>query len=248
MSQILKVVETRNEVQMILYTNIRITDHDNLEVRRQKRALRKSVSRYLRSKRRCIEALIQNNFTTDDYYCTLTFSDERYPDKGRNANFKFSYFMRMLRRNGCRNLRYLKVLEFRHGAGRYHFHVVLSGDGLTGELISEIWGRTYGYARVRRLMPWKVPGLAAYLAKEAPDIVGGRAYSRSLPPSGLADPVITWETVPDEYRMVVPYGCDLIEREPRCENAYGSVETLSYLLPAGQPTKQFYKTLGLKKT
>ena len=66
MSQILKVVETRNEVQMILYTNIRITDHDNLEVRRQKRALRKSVSRYLRSKRRCIEALIQNNFTTDD--------------------------------------------------------------------------------------------------------------------------------------------------------------------------------------
>ena len=60
--------------------------------------------------------------------------------------------------------------------------------------------------------------------------------------------MITWETVPDEYRMVVPYGCDLIEREPRCENAYGSVETLSYLLPAGQPTKQFYKTLGLKKT
>ena len=47
MSQILKVVESRNEVQAILYTNLRINEGDNLEVKRQKRAIQVSVSRYL---------------------------------------------------------------------------------------------------------------------------------------------------------------------------------------------------------
>lgn len=78
MSQVLKVVTSRNEVQEILYTNIRIQESDNLEIRRQKRALKRSVSLYLRSKRRCIEALIQNNFTARDWYCTLTFTEDRF--------------------------------------------------------------------------------------------------------------------------------------------------------------------------
>ena len=46
MSQVLKVVTSRNEVQEILYTNIRIQESDNLEIRRQKRALKRSVSLY----------------------------------------------------------------------------------------------------------------------------------------------------------------------------------------------------------
>lgn len=246
MSQILKTVETRNEVQMLLYTNIRISEHDNLEVRRQKNALKRSISRYLKSKRRCIEVLIQHNFTGDDFYCTLTFREEKLPEKSRNADFKFSYYIRMLRQAGAGNIRYLKVLEHKHGAGRYHFHAVISGDGLTTQLLHDTWERLYGHAYIGRLMPWKVPGLAGYLAKEAPDIVGGRVYSRSRPPNGLADPPVTREYVSDEFRMVVPHGCQLIEREPRCENAYGTVETLSYLTPAGKPNRQFYKTLGLK--
>ena len=39
MSQVLKVVTSRNEVQEILYTNIRIQESDNLEIRRQKSCL-----------------------------------------------------------------------------------------------------------------------------------------------------------------------------------------------------------------
>lgn len=237
MSQILKVVETRNEVQALLYTNIRIREHDNLEIRRQKNMLKRSVSRYLKSKRRCIEALIQNNFTPEDYYCTMTFRDEKLPDKPKYADTRFTYFIKALRKAGCGGVRYLKVLEHKHGVGRYHFHAVLSADGLTESLIRETWGRTYGHAYVGRFRPWKAPGLAGYLAKEAPDIVGGRVYSRSRPPNGLEDPIITREFVSDDYRMVVPYGCELIERVPRCENAYGSVESLSWLTPAGQGRK-----------
>ena len=56
--KVLKIIAARNEVQKILYTNIRIRDTDNLEVKRQKRVILTSVSRYVHSKRSCMEMLI----------------------------------------------------------------------------------------------------------------------------------------------------------------------------------------------
>ena len=243
MSQVLKVVTSRNEVQEILYTNIRIQESDNLEIRRQKRALKRSVSLYLRSKRRCIEALIQNNFTARDWYCTLTFTEDRLPPEKVKADFRFAYFIKQLRRQGCTDMKYLKVLEHKHGDGRFHFHCLLSGTALDADRIRTAWGGIYGHAHVSQLRPWDVPGLARYISKEAPDRINRRAYSRSRPPNGLTDPVITREIVSDQYQLAVPYGCRLIEREPRCENAYGSVSTLSYLTPDGL---QKNKTLRIK--
>lgn len=241
MSQILKVVESRNEVQAILYTNLRISEGDNLEVKRQKRAIQVSVSRYLKSKRRCMEALIQNNFTRDDFFCTLTFTEERLPPEKVKADKRFSYFIWMLRKRGCQHIRYLKVLEHKHGSGRFHFHVILAGVGLTASVIRETWGNTYGHAHVSQLRPWDVPGLARYLSKEAPDRINKRSYSRSRPPNELTDPVITRELVPDNYELIVPFGCSLIERTPWCENAYGSVTTLSWLTPQGRRKRQTNK-------
>ena len=232
MSQILKVVESRNEVQAILYTNLRINEGDNLEVKRQKRAIQVSVSRYLKSKRRCMEALIQNNFTRQDYYCTLTFTEERLPPEKVKADARFAYFLRLLRERGCRDIHYLKVLEHKHGYARFHFHVVLRGVGVTAPAIRTAWGNTYGHAVVSQLRPWDVPGLAKYLSKEVPDLVNKRSYSRSRPPNQLTDPVITREWVPDDYQLVVPWGCRVIERMPLCENVYGSVSALSWLTPA----------------
>ena len=88
MSQILKVVESRNEVQAILYTNLRISEGDNLEVKRQKRAIQVSVSQYLKSKRRRVEALIQNNFTRKDFVCTLTFTEDRLPAENSGRDLR----------------------------------------------------------------------------------------------------------------------------------------------------------------
>ncbi len=53
----------------------------------RKRALKRSVSLYLRSKRRCVEALIQNNFTARDWYCTLTFTEDRLPPEKVKGGF-----------------------------------------------------------------------------------------------------------------------------------------------------------------
>lgn len=141
MSQVLKVVTSRNEVQEILYTNIRIQESDNLEIRRQKRALKRSVSLYLRSKRRCIEALIQNNFTARDWYCTLTFTEDRLPPEKVKADFRFAYFIKQLRRQGCTDMKYLKVLEHKHGDGRFHFHCLLSGTALDARPDTDCLGR-----------------------------------------------------------------------------------------------------------
>ena len=181
--QVLKMVESRNEVQAILYTNLRISEGDNLEVRRQKRAIQVSVSRYLKSKRRCMEALIQNNFTRQDFYCTLTFTEARLPAEKVKADSRFAYFLRLLRAQGCHDIQYLKVLEHRHGDARFHFHVILHGVGVTAPIIRAAWGDTYGHAVVSRLRPWDVPGLAKYLSKEVPDLVNKRSYSRSRPPN-----------------------------------------------------------------
>ena len=141
-------------------------------------------------------------------------------------------FLRLLRERGCRDIHYLKVLEHKHGDARFHFHVVLRGVGVTAPAIRAAWGNTYGHAVVSRLRPWDVPGLAKYLSKEVPDLVNKRSYSRSRLPNQLADPVITREWVPDDYQLVVPWGCRVIERMPLCENVYGSVSALSWLTPA----------------
>lgn len=228
------MIESRNEVQAILYTNLRISEGDNLEVRRQKRAIQVSVSRYLKSKRRCMEALIQNNFTRTDFFCTLTFTEKRLPAEKVKANSKFAYFLRLLRAQGCCDLRYLKVLEHRHGDARFHFHVVIGGTGLTAKGIRQAWGSVYGHAYVSQLRPWDVPGLAKYLSKEAPDLVNKRSYSRSRPPNQLIDPSITRQWVSDDYQLTVPWGCQVIERMPLCENVYGTVSALSWLTPAGR--------------
>lgn len=230
--KVLKIIAARNEVQKILYTNIRIRDTDNLEVKRQKRAIQTSVSRYVHSKRRCVEMLIQNNFTAEDWYCVLTFQEDKLPPEKVKADARFAYFLRLLRERGCRDIHYLKVLEHKHGDARFHFHVVLRGVGVTASVIRAAWGNTYGHAVVSRLRPWDVPGLAKYLSKEVPDLVNKRSYSRSRPPNQLADPVITREWVPDDYQLVVPWGCRVIERMPLCENVYGSVSALSWLTPA----------------
>ena len=105
--KVLKVIAARNEVQKILYTNIRIRDTDNLEVKRQKRAIQTSVSRYVHSKRRCVEMLIQNNFTAEDWYCVLTFQEDKLPPEKVQADDKFQYFLKRLKQTGCSVLRYL---------------------------------------------------------------------------------------------------------------------------------------------
>ena len=88
--KVLKIIAARNEVQKILYTNIRIRDTDNLEVKRQKRAIQTSVSRYVHSKRRCVEMLIQNNFTAEDWYCVLTFQEDKLPPEKVQADASIS--------------------------------------------------------------------------------------------------------------------------------------------------------------
>ena len=232
--KVLKVIAARNEVQQILYTNIRIRDTDNLEVKRQKRAIQTSVSRYVHSKRRCVEMLIQNNFTAEDWYCVLTFQEDKLPPEKVKADAKFQYFLKRLKQAGCSGLRYLKVLEHRHGAGRYHFHVVLAGQGVTQDKLRQAWAGAYGFARVAHLRIASVPRLAGYLCKEAPDAVNKRLYSRSRPPNALQDPTVQRMFVPDHYRLVTPRGCQTVERRPLCENAFGTVESLSYLTPDGR--------------
>ena len=232
--KVLKIIAARNEVQKILYTNIRIRDTDNLEVKRQKRAIQTSVSRYVHSKRRCVEMLIQNNFTAEDWYCVLTFQEDKLPPEKVQADARFAYFLRLLRERGCRDIHYLKVLEHKHGDARFHFHVILHGVGVTAPIIRAAWGDTYGHAVVSRLRPWDVPGLAKYLSKEVPDLVNKRLYSRSRPPNALQDPTVQRMFVPDHYRLVTPRGCQTVERRPLCENAFGTVESLSYLTPEGR--------------
>ena len=232
--KVLKVIAARNEVQQILYTNIRIRDTDNLEDKRQKRAIQTSVSRNVHSKRRCVEMLIQNNFTAEDWYCVLTFQEDKLPPEKVKADAKFQYFLKRLKQAGCSGLRYLKVLEHRHGAGRYHFHVVLAGQGVTQDKLRQAWAGAYGFARVAHLRIASVPRLAGYLCKEAPDAVNKRLYSRSRPPNALQDPTVQRMFVPDHYRLVTPRGCQTVERRPLCENAFGTVESLSYLTPDGR--------------
>lgn len=230
MSQILKRFYAGDSVYEVLYTNIRIQSDDGYEVQRLKRAIRKAVSRQLKARRYVIELLIRENFDSSAWYCTLTFYEDKLPPDKVKANARFAYFLKVLRKMGYSEIRYIKVLEHKHGDARYHYHTVMSG--VPRYAIQKVWRDIYGKdVKISHLDLKRVSGLAKYLAKEVSDAVGRHNYSRSRAPNGLREPERTFEIVDDNYRLSLPPNAELIEQQVLAANAFGQSEFLFFRTP-----------------
>ena len=181
-----------------------------------------------------LKMVLAANFTGSDLVATLTFDDEHLPPDraaARKIIRKFFAQLRAHRKARGEELRYVYVIEDKHGDGRLHYHVVLNGTGADYELLRSLWpyGSDLEFAKVDA---WGYEELAKYLTKEPREYghteVGARTWVPSL---NLAKPEIEpTQWVSGSMRLEPPANAHVLRRE-QVENEWGRYCYLEYLLP-----------------
>lgn len=179
-----------------------------------------------------LEQVLWANFTSADYFATLTYDDEHLPaDRRAAVKLLKKYFaaVRQDRRRRGQSLKYVYVTENEHGDGRIHHHLVLNGYK-DRDRLKELW--TYGdVSDFSYFSLADSDRLAAYITKEAKASgvrkVGQRNWTPSL---GLAKPKTEYEYVTDSYQLASPYGADIRERTDVVRGGY-EASYIKYVVP-----------------
>lgn len=116
--------------------------------------------------RKYFEWLVQNNFDGKDHHVTLTFANA--PKSKEDAKREFDNYIKRLRRLYKKKgavFRYIYVMEGKIGGKRLHYHIIVSGEGISRDEIEKAWNA--GYANSDRLQPNEqgLSDLAKYLTK-----------------------------------------------------------------------------------
>lgn len=123
-----------------------------------------------KNREREVNRVICANFSAEDYYVTLTFREQ--PDL-KAAEYCFRRFLTKLNRlrasQDLPRIKYVKTLEVGSRSGRIHFHLVISGKGITPKDIADLW--SLGYVDVRPLQFCEdgCAGLSRYFVKAKKD-------------------------------------------------------------------------------
>ena len=90
-----------------------------------------------------LKMVLAANFTGSDLVATLTFDDEHLPPDraaARKIIRKFFTQLRAHRKARGEELRYVYVIEDKHGDGRLHYHVVINGTGAAEAVVHTDFG------------------------------------------------------------------------------------------------------------
>ena len=191
-----------------------------------------------------LEEKLAANFTSSDYFVTLTFREDALPADRKTAKLRKEQYIRRLRTAYARRgfpLRWIIAMENQHGEGRYHLHAVVGSTGSSQdeEEIRSLWD--HGDVLVERLFDkghdcgeefntWLQ--VAVYMTKERPEDgkdrtpVGAQIYSCSR---NLIQPVIMPTVWVDEAGPpVIPDGAIMIESESFTKE-YGQYSYVKYM-------------------
>lgn len=118
-----------------------------------------------RNAEKALVRLLNANFTTGDIEIALTYDNEHLPSKYEDAVRDVTNYLRRVKRMrdklGLPEMKRVTV----PGAGRFHFHIVMSG-GVPREILETLWGK--GFANSRRLEANRdgFAGIANYIAAQ----------------------------------------------------------------------------------
>ena len=123
--------------------------------------------------------LLNANFTETDYKIDLTYREDKLPVDDDAALRELRNFLRRLKRfrikEGLSPLKYVAVTEKGARTGRYHHHLVISGDVGMKDL-KRLWGRGFITCELLEFNQDGVEGLARYLVKQP---IGSKFYQAS---------------------------------------------------------------------
>lgn len=181
---------------------------------------------------RSLELLMATNFDPGDLVITVTYRDASLPDSvdvtRRRLTKVFAQIRNYRKARELPELKYIYVMEGRHGDHRPHVHIIMNATGNDLELIRSLWiwgdDTQLNYIRERGYEGW-----AGYLTKERREasLNGKKQYVGSR---NLERPTITYEWVDDGASVDAPPGAQILD-EGGGRNEIASCRFIKYLLP-----------------
>lgn len=188
---------------------------------------------------RKLELLMATNFEPEDLVLTATYRDEDLPTSAdvtrRRLGKVFAQIRAYRKARGLPELKYIYVLEGRHGDHRPHVHLIMNAVGGDLELFKSLWvwgdDIQMNYIRERGYDGW-----AGYLTKERREasLNGKKQFVGSR---NLTRPTVTYEWVDDGATVDAPPGAQLLD-EGGGRNECASCRFVKYLLPK-KPCKSY---------
>lgn len=181
---------------------------------------------------RKLEMLMATNFDEGDLVLTVTYRDGDLPDSAdvtrKHLGKVFAQMRAYRKARGLPDLKYIYVLEGRHGDHRPHAHIIINAAGGDLELMRSLWiwgdDIQLNYIRERGYDGW-----AGYLTKERREasLNGKKQFVGSR---NLAQPVTTYEWVDDGTTVDAPPGAQVLD-EGGGRNEIASCRFVKYLMP-----------------
>ena len=181
---------------------------------------------------RKLEMLMATNFDEGDVMLTVTYRDADLPDSAdvtrKHLGKVFAQMRTYRKARGLPDLKYIYVLEGRHGDHRPHAHIIINAAGGDLELMRSLWiwgdDIQLNYIRERGYDGW-----AGYLTKERREasLNGKKQFVGSR---NLARPVTTYEWVDDGTTVDAPPGAQVLD-EGGGRNEIASCRFVKYLMP-----------------
>ena len=181
---------------------------------------------------RKLEQLMATNFDEGDLVLTVTYRDADLPDSAdvtrKHLGKVFSQMRAYREARDLPELKYIYILEGRHGDHRPHAHIIINAAGGDLELMRSLWiwgdDIQLNYIRERGYDGW-----AGYLTKERREasLNGKKQFVGSR---NLARPVTTYEWVDDGTTVDAPPGAQVLD-EGGGRNEIASCRFVKYLMP-----------------
>lgn len=181
---------------------------------------------------RKLEQLMATNFDDTDLVLTVTYRDADLPDSAdvtrKHLGKVFSQMRAYRKARDLPELKYIYILEGRHGDHRPHAHLIINAAGGDLELMRSLWiwgdDIQLNYIRERGYDGW-----AGYLTKERREasLNGKKQFVGSR---NLARPVTTYEWVDDGTTVDAPPGAQVLD-EGGGRNEIASCRFVKYLMP-----------------
>lgn len=181
---------------------------------------------------RKLEMLMATNFDDTDLVLTVTYRDADLPDSAdvtrKHLGKVFAQMRAYRKARGLPDLKYIYVLEGRHGDHRPHAHIIINAAGGDLELMRSLWiwgdDIQLNYIRERGYDGW-----AGYLTKERREasLNGKKQFVGSR---NLARPVTTYAWVDDGTTVDAPPGAQVLD-EGGGRNEIASCRFVKYLMP-----------------
>lgn len=126
--------------------------------------------------------LANANFTERDLKVELTYSPEHNPETDDEANRQLRNFLRRVKRyrdsHGLSPLKYIAVTERGKKKGRYHHHLIMSGEMSLFDLV-QLWGLGIVGTDMLQFNENGLADLVTYMMKQPRNAVNEKRYTRS---------------------------------------------------------------------